>query len=210
MKHPSDATTLFLSQANHQSRNNEQSPQDSVRLFFFKSQVYLDAVPLIRPNEVARVIEGEPLLVMRFHAFNQFIIGDRKADSFTCSQQLIDRNPSPRLECQSQSVRGMAQVLCQELADRHQAAIHRFLLFGRLPRMTEARSSASPPRAVVVAFSAWVNPGTQRSSSPSTDLPCSSKPDASRAGGSLRTKARLAFVVFTRRRSTWAAFSPDP
>src|SRR5579884_3296390 len=65
----------------------------------------------------------------RIDAFNQFVVADRKACSFTCSQQLIDRNLSPRLECQSQRIRSMTKVLRQELADCRQSAIHRSLPF---------------------------------------------------------------------------------
>src|SRR5262249_25063599 len=91
-------------------------------------------VPLICPDEVAGVIEGEPLLVVRFDALNQFIVSDRESGPLACGQEVIYRYPSPRLKRQSQGVRGMAKMLGQELSDRHQVAIHRSLLIGWLPR----------------------------------------------------------------------------
>ena len=48
--------------------------QDIGRLFLFQLQVYLDAVALIGPDEVAGVIEGESFLVVRLDAFDQFIV----------------------------------------------------------------------------------------------------------------------------------------
>src|SRR6185437_17153573 len=99
-----------------------------------------------------------------------FIVGDREAGPFARGQEIVHQYPATRLKHQSQGVRGMAKVLCQELAGRDQVATHRFLQFGRLPRMQEVRSGTTPPWAVVVAFSACVNPGRPHSSSPSPGL----------------------------------------
>ena len=49
------------------------------RLPLFQLQVHLDAVTLVRSDQFARHIEGEPLLVVGLDAIDELVIGDEGA-----------------------------------------------------------------------------------------------------------------------------------
>jgi hypothetical protein len=101
-------------------------------------EIDIDAVALVGSDEIARVVERESLLVARFDAFDQFVVGDGESNSFAGDQQGIHRYPTARLKRQAKSVWGVASVFGKELADRHHAA-HSDLRVRYDPKMGQAR-----------------------------------------------------------------------
>jgi hypothetical protein len=90
--------------------------QELGRHLFFELQIDRDAVPLVGPDQVAGVVEREPLLVVRLDALDEFVVGDGEPGPGAGGQQVVHGNPPTRLKRQAQGVGRVAQVFRQELA----------------------------------------------------------------------------------------------
>ncbi len=72
--------------------------KDLGRLARLKLQVDVDAMSLVCTNQFSRCIEGEPLFVVGFNAFEKVVVGNREAAFAGSGEQIVHWHPAARAE----------------------------------------------------------------------------------------------------------------
>lgn len=101
------------------------------RLNFLKLQVDVGRVSLVRSDFQPHLVEGESLLIVFGDDPLKLLGADRKTNSGGTGQQLLDGNPTARLQRQAKRLGFMPQVLAEKLADGDEAFVHGFCKRGR-------------------------------------------------------------------------------